>query len=193
MLSLLLQATAMTTPAPAPAPGPAEMEVRAASASGAEAAQFWAQAGLGWLEAGEAGRARVALDRALSQPLPRAAQGELRLHRARADAALNDPAAARADLDAAVALLPGDPVPLVLSASFARRTGDFERASRDLEAAWALASDDPLVLLESGRLALAAGEPEQASVAWRRVLAGSANEAKAEARDGLRSLGLKVD
>ncbi len=189
---LLLQATAV--PATPPALSAPDLEARASAASGAEAAQGWAQAGLAWLEAGDGARARAAFDRALSGPLPRSATGELRLNRARADGLLGDTAAARADLDSAIAALPGDTVPLLLSAALARRTGDLARAGRDLEAAWDLAPDDPLVLLEAARAARAAREPEQASVAWRRVLAVAGDPAaRAEAAAGLKALGLKVE
>lgn len=193
LLPLLIQVAPVPN-APPPASPAEALERSAGEETGAAAAQGWARAGLAWLEAGEGERARAAVDRALAANPSRVAQGELRLLGARADALTGDLAAARADLDLAIAALPGDTVPLLLSASLARRTGDLGRASRDLEAAWDLAPDDPLVLLESGRLARAAGEPEQASVAWRRVLAGAGDEAaKAEARQGLRALGLKVD
>lgn len=196
LLLAALQVASMTMPDPAArsAPAPPAPERQPLEPGGPAAAQRQALAALAGLEAGDGRLARDAADRALAQPLPAAAVAELRMIRARADALLNDLAAARADLDLAIAAQPTDIVPRLLSATLARRSGDIERARADVEAAWDLAPDEPLVLLESARLALALGGPEQASVAWRRVLAGSGDEAsKAEARDGLRSLGLKVE
>ena len=196
-IALLLQVAAPMTD-PALPVTPTALEARAGEVTGPAAAQAWARAALAWLDAGDGARARTAFDRALdpalSGDLRPADNAELRLGRARADALIGDMAAARADLDAAIRLAPGDTVPLLLSASLARRTGDLQRASDDLEAAWDLAPDDPLVLLEAAKVARASGEPEQASVAWRRVLAIDADPAaKAEAAAGLTALGLKVE
>ncbi len=196
LLLAALQVASMTMAVPPDrsAPGSPVPERQPLEPSGPAAAQRSALAALAGLEAGDGRLARDAADRALAQPLPAPAVAELRMIRARADALLNDRAAARADLDLAIAAQPNDIVPRLLSATLARQMGDIERARVDVEAAWDLAPDEPLVLLESARLALAAGAPEPASVAWRRVLAGSGDEAaKAEARTGLRSLGLKVD
>ena len=140
-------------------------------------------------------RARVALDRALAGPLPRAAT-----RRAAAEPGAGRCAPGRHGGRARRSGQPPSPhcraipIPLLLSAALARRTGDLARAHGDVEAAWDLVPDDPLVLLEAGRVALAAGAPGDAAVAWRRVVKrGVDDAATAEARDGLTRLGLSVE
>lgn len=131
------------------------------------AANLWVQAGNARLAAGEARAAVAAFDKALvAGRLTGKAKGEIRLDRARANVAANDVAAARADLDEAIKLVPDDPLVWLLSASLARRTGDLERAGTDIGEAARRSPDDASVALEAGRIALAANSPEAARVAF---------------------------
>lgn len=135
-------------------------------------ADFWVQAGNAWLAADEPARAVRALDAALVTPhLSDALRGEAHLDRARAQVAQGDDAAARTDLDRALALVPEDPFAWYLSAALAGREGDLARARTEIARAVALAPDDPDVLLLSGTLAGLAGDMEEAERLYRRVAA----------------------
>ncbi len=75
----------------------------AEAAHDTHSADYWAQAGNAWLAAGEAGKARSALDAALSSAtLLGLALGETHLDRARARVALGDTEGARSDIDRAL-------------------------------------------------------------------------------------------
>ncbi|MGF1550553.1 MAG: hypothetical protein ACFBQW_08525, partial [Sphingomonadaceae bacterium] len=76
---------------------------------------------------------------------------------------------ARADLDRAVELLPGDPVAWYLSAALARRQDDLARAGGDIALALALAPEEPEILLEAGNIALLYDEPLAARGFWRKA------------------------
>lgn len=131
------------------------------------AANLWVQAGNARLAAGEPQAARAALDTALaSGNLVAEMAGEAHLDRARAAVALKDVAAARTDLDAALKLVPADPLAWLLSATLARRMDDLERAQADIAEAAKRAPDDASVALEAGNIAMLMGSPEAARVAW---------------------------
>jgi tetratricopeptide (TPR) repeat protein len=75
------------------------------------AAQFWAQAGNARLAAGEAVKARAALDAALAAgTLVGLQRGEAQFDRARAMVAAGDLEGARADIDQALTLAEDDPL-----------------------------------------------------------------------------------
>jgi len=134
----------------------------------ARAADYWAQAGNAWLAAGDAAKARAALDAALAAgTLTALNRGEAYLDRARALVATGDVKAARVDLDLATKDAADDPLAWLLSATLARRMGDLPRAKLDIAQALRRSADDASVQLEAGNIAAAAGEAERAQAAWK--------------------------
>ena len=132
------------------------------------AADYWAQAGNAWLAAGDAAKARAALDAALAAgTLADLQRGEAYLDRARALVATGELPAARADLEQALASAPDDPLAWLLSATLARRMGDLPRAGNDIAQALRRSPDDAAVQLEAGNIAAAGGDAERAQAAWR--------------------------
>lgn len=128
---------------------------------------LWVQAGNAALAAGDASRARQALDTALvGGTLKGAEAGEAFLDRARALFALSQPKQARSDIDQALKLVPSDPLAWLLSATLARKAGDLGRAANDIAEAARLSPDDPSVALEAGNIALMSGANEAAKAAW---------------------------
>ena len=122
-------------------------------------ADFRIQAGNAWLAAGEPLKARRSFDAALIAGIGSPElEGEVYLDRARALVALDDVAAARADLDKGLALVPGDPFGWYLSAALAQREGDLARARTDIAKAVAGAPDDAGVLLLAGNIAGLSGD-----------------------------------
>ncbi|MCW3848567.1 tetratricopeptide repeat protein [Sphingomonas sp. LB-2] len=135
------------------------------------AADYWAQAGNAWLAAGNAGKARAALDSALGTgTLLGPALGQAYLDRARARVASGDMEGARDDLDRAVSNAPGEPLAWLLSATLARRMNDPKRAKADIDQALRLAPDDASVQLEAGNVAVVLGDEPTARAAWARVI-----------------------
>ena len=144
-------------------------EAFAAAAAEAETAkdarrgEFWVLAGNAWLAAGDAAKARTALDSALVSGIGSGElRGEAHLDRARALVALGALPAARTDIDLALKLVPGDPFAWVLSSALALREEQIARARADIAKATELAPDDPDVLLQAGNVAGVSGEIEQA-------------------------------
>ncbi len=134
------------------------------------AATLWVQAGNAALADGDAGKARGFLDRALALPVMSSAmRGEAYLDHARAQVAVGYMDAARSDLDQALALVPGDPMAWLLSATLARRQGEGPRAAKDIAEAVRLAPDDAAVAYEQGNVALLLGKADDAKVAWARA------------------------
>ena len=131
----------------------------------------------------------AAADRALARPLPLPAEAEVRSIRALANRLTGDLAAARADLDRALAAQPEDALFRLASAALAQEMGDPARALADVAAATRLAPDDPYVLLEVADLATKDGQTDEAAAALRRVLAGPDEGAWSRARAGLEALG----
>lgn len=135
-------------------------------------ANYWAQAGNAWLAAGDASKARAALDAALAggtlKGLP---LGEAHLDRARAMVAGNDLDNARDDLDRALVDIPTDPLAWLLSATLARRMEQVPRAKTDIAQALILGGDDPAVQLEAGNIAAMTGDAAGAKAAWQQAVA----------------------
>lgn len=152
----------------APAALTFEQAARAAEAAqDARATDLWGQAGNAWLAAGDAVKARTALDTALTRGGgSNAWKGELYIDRARADVELGDIAGARIDLDKALALVPDDPMGWLLSASLARREENLGRAAKDIAEAERRAPDDPHVALEAGNIAALNGDIKAARSKW---------------------------
>ncbi len=132
------------------------------------AAELWVQAGNAALAAGDAATARNHLAQAIAAgTLAPLALGEAHIDRARAEAALEEWAAARADLDIAQRLpSTQDPVVWLLSATLARRQGDLTRAQADIQQAALLDPRNSAVALEAGNIAAAAGRYDAARQSW---------------------------
>lgn len=164
-----------------------EAAARAAENDGdARAATLWAQAGNAALLGRDPTKARAAFDAALARGVITGADlGEVYLDRARARFTLGDKAGARGDLDAALKLVPADPLAWLLSATLARQSGDLVRASTDIGEASSRSPDDASVALEAGNIALLTGSGAAARTAWeaavRNAPASAAGKAAAEA------------
>jgi len=118
------------------------------------AAEMWVLAGNAALGGGDAAGARDYFDRALALPvLSPAMRGETYMDRARAQVEVDNLPAARADLDEALKLVPGDPMGWLLSATLARRQGDHARAGKDIAEALRLAPGEEAVIAESAAIA----------------------------------------
>lgn len=145
---------------------------RAAEKAGdGRAVNYWAQAGNAWLAAGDAAKARSALDAALAGgSLSGLPLGEAHLDRARAMVAGGDLDGARDDLDRALAEVPEDPLAWLLSATLARRQSQIVRAQHDIAEALRRGSDDPAVQLEAGNIAAFAKDEAGARAAWQQAV-----------------------
>lgn len=139
--------------------------------SASQVARLWAAAGNMWIAAGQAGKAALALDKALAGTgLEGAQRGEALLDRARAAEALNDLETARAKVTEAARTVSGDPFLWYFSAALAIREGDVATAKNSIEKALALAPADPLILFEAGHVAQFAGDTVGARHYWRRAV-----------------------
>jgi tetratricopeptide (TPR) repeat protein len=128
------------------------------------------QAGNAWLAVDEAGNAIRAFDAALTDTqLTDPMRGEIHLDRARARIALDEAAAARADVDRALELVPLDAFAWYMSAALARRENNLARAGTDIARAMQLAPDNPDIMLLAGTLAGLAGNMAEAERLYRRV------------------------
>lgn len=146
------------------------------------APRLWVQAGNARLAANEPREARAAFDTALaSGALEGAMQGEVHLDRGRASVALGDLASARTDIDAAIKLVPEDPLAWLLSATLARRANDLARAQADIGEASKRSPDDASVALEAGNIAMLAGAPEAARIAWQAAISNQPGSEAAKA------------
>lgn len=142
----------------------------AETAHDARAANYWAQSGNAWLAAGDAAKAKRALDAALAgAALKDLALGEAYLDRARALVGTGDVVGGRADLDRALVYASTDPLAWLLSATLARRQNDMVRARKDIAEALKRAGDDAAVQLEAGNIAALSGDEAAARAAWTRV------------------------
>jgi tetratricopeptide (TPR) repeat protein len=139
-------------------------------------ADFLVQAGNAWIAAAEPTRAVLAFDAALATThLTDELRGEVHLDRARAMVALNNPAAARQDIDRAIALVPGDAMAWYLSAELARRENNLARAETDIQRALTQAGDNPDIVLLAGTIAGQRGDLARAETLYRRVAEGAPN------------------
>lgn len=143
----------------------------AEAAKDARAANYWAQSGNAWLAAGDAAKARRALDAALAGgSLSGLALGEAHLDRARALVGTNALESAREDIDKALVEARDDPLGWLLSATLARRQGDLPRAHRDIAEALKRAGNDASVQLEAGNIAASERDEAGARAAWARAV-----------------------
>ena len=118
-------------------------------------ARMLAAAGNMWLSAGQAGKAALALDRALAVPggLEAEQRGEALLDRARAAEAQSDLKTARAKLNEAAASISDDPFYWYFSAAVAVRENDAATAQSAINKALAMAPADASILFEAGHVA----------------------------------------
>jgi tetratricopeptide (TPR) repeat protein len=136
------------------------------------AGQLWAQAGNGWLLAGDNSRAVARLSTALGL-LPDTGQARTNalIDRARAYADMQNWDKVIADLNSAATLSPSSADVFLLRATAKRRTGDLGSAHTDIEMAATLAPDNIDVLVERGISNAQSQKIEAALVDWRKVVA----------------------
>lgn len=121
---------------------------------------------------GNAETARSRFDTALaSDQLGESERGHVLLERAQVHVALDDGTAAQTDLVAAQALMPNDKLVWLLSATLARRQGNFDEAGDFIDRALELDQSDPAILLEAGNIAIGLNAYGVAEQAWGRASA----------------------
>jgi tetratricopeptide (TPR) repeat protein len=145
-----------------------EQAAKASEADGdGRSARLWVLAGNAALAGKDAAKARTYFDSALASGILKGGEaGEAHLDRARARFAANDTKGARVDLDAALKLVPADPLGWLLSATLARKDGDLKRAQSDIIEAVKRAPDDASVANEAGNIAMMSGAEEEARASW---------------------------
>jgi tetratricopeptide (TPR) repeat protein len=149
-----------------------EQAALSASEKDGSAARMFAAAGNMWIAADQPAKAAAALDKAVALPgLTDPQRGEALLDRARAAEALGDYGTARTKLNAASALVSGDPFYWYFSASLAVREGDAATARSAIAKALSMAPQDPTVLFEAGHVAHATGDDDKARSYWRKAAA----------------------
>ena len=131
-----------------------------------------AAAGNMWIAAGQAGKAALALDRALAGTGLLADQrGEALLDRARAAEAQGDLKTARTKVKAAAESIGDDPFLWYFSAALAIRENDTATAKLAIGRALTLAPNDPTILFEAGHVFHFAGDDARARDYWSRAAA----------------------
>ena len=149
-----------------------EQAANAQSDDEVEKARLLAASGNMWIAAGQAGKAAVALDKALSGTGLQAEQrGEALLDRARAAEAQNDLKMARSKVTEAARTISGDPFLWYFSAALAIREGDAVTAKAAINQALTLEPNDPTVLFEAGHVFQFAGDDAKAREYWTRSAA----------------------
>ncbi len=145
------------------------------------AGQLWAQAGNGWLLAGDNARAVSRLTTALGL-LPDSGEPRTNalIDRARAYADQSAWGKVIADLNSAASLAPSNADVFLLRATAKRRSGDLGGAHTDIEMAGTLAPDNVDVLVERGISNAQSQNIDAALADWRQVvkLAPGSDQAK---------------
>ena len=161
----------------------------------ARRAAILAQEGNAWLLADKPQKAYFALSEARSLlPEDDPAQADILLHRARAQAAMDNIKASRKDLDKAVKLAPKRADIRIFRATALRRLDEIDAALHDIEAALALAPDNPRAFLERGVLRYLSDDPIGAVQDWERVLKlDAAEDVAAAARKHLKQVSSGAD
>ena len=159
-----------------------EQAALASTATESEKARLLAAAGNMWIAAGQAGKAALALDKALAGGGLQAEQrGEALLDRARAAEAQNDLKTARAKVTEAAQTISADPFLWYFSAALAIREGDPTTAKTAIGRALSLAPDEPTILFEAGHVFHFAGDLAAARTYWTRAVAVDPNGASGKA------------
>ena len=118
-----------------------------------------------WIAANQAGKAALALDKALAGSGLQAEQrGEALLDRARAAEAQNDLKTARAKLNEAAATISADPFYWYFSAALAIRENDAVTAKAAIGKALTLEPNSPTILFEAGHVHHFAGDEATARI-----------------------------
>ena len=144
----------------------------AAAAEDTRSTAILANAGRMALRKGDPAAARDRFATVLADPgLSDTVRGNVLIERAQAHVALEDGDAAQTDLIAAQALLPNDSSVWLLSATLARRQGDFDTAGDFIDRALELDQTDPANLLEAGNIAIGLNAYDIAQQAWTRAAA----------------------
>jgi len=153
-----------------------EQAAGAQTSDEAERARLWAAAGNMWIAAGQAGKAAVALDKALSGTGLQAEQrGEALLDRARAAESQNDLKTARSKVTEAARSIAQDPFLWYFSAALAIREGDAVTAKQAIGQALTLEPNNPTVLFEAGHVYHFAGDLTAARSYWSRASTADPN------------------
>jgi tetratricopeptide (TPR) repeat protein len=156
------------------APAATAFEQAAREAEGASdprRTDFWVQAANAWLAGGDGQHAMADFDAALLTPnLSDQLRGEVHLDRGRAQVALGNPPAARAEIDHALQLVPNDPFAWYLSAALARRENNLARAGTDIARARVLSPDSPDIMLLAGTIAGLGGNMAEAERLYRQIV-----------------------
>lgn len=148
-------------------------------------ARLGAMAGNAALAAGDAEGALGAFDQATADAAGQGAlAGEIALDSARALVMLGEDEAAAEALAAARAALPYDAQAWLLSATFARRTGDLATAQTQIERAAEIDSRNRAVALEAGVIAVLSGREVAARRSWQSVVEASPASPEAETARG---------
>jgi tetratricopeptide (TPR) repeat protein len=147
-------------------------------------AELYAQAGQGWMEAGQAENAAAAQSLALDL---KADDPDLWIDRGLSYAAMKAWPRAISDFDHALELRPKDIETLVLRAAAWRNAGDLRRALEDAQYALRLAPDHSEALLERGFAYLGLGNRAAATTDFRKVidLVPAGSDAARRAETGL--------
>ena len=140
-------------------------------------AEVLGQAGQAWLQAGEPGRARAALDSALELDPP---NPELLVDRAQARAALDEYWLAVDDLNAAIEYAPSWSDAYAFRAAAYRHLDILDLAADDVARALALAPGDPVILLERGNIRRLTGDDAGARADWLQILIEAPESAAAK-------------
>jgi tetratricopeptide (TPR) repeat protein len=149
------------------------------------AGQIWAQAGNGWLLAGDNSRAAARLTTALGL-LPEASEAHTNalVDRARAYADMQSWDKVLFDLDSAAVAAPSNADIFLLRATAKRRRGDLGGARTDIQMAATLAPDNVDVLVERG-ISNAQSQALDAALAdWKRVIALAPDSDQAKVAQG---------
>jgi tetratricopeptide (TPR) repeat protein len=167
-----------------------EQAANAQTSDEAEKARLLAAAGNMWIAANQAGKAALALDKALTGTGLQAEQrGEALLDRARAAEAQNDLKTARSKVTEAARTISEDPFLWYFSAALAIRENDAVTAKAAIGTALTLEPNNPTILFEAGHVHHFAGDEAAARSYWSRAVSADPNGKSGQAaREALKLL-----
>ena len=167
-----------------------EQAASAQTSDEAEKARLLAAAGNMWIAANQAGKAALALDKALAGTGLQAEQrGEALLDRARAAEAQNDLKTARSKVTEAARTISEDPFLWYFSAALAIRENDAATAKAAIGKALTLEPNNPTILFEAGHVHHFAGDEAAARSYWSRAVSADPNGKSGQAaREALKLL-----
>ena len=167
-----------------------EQAANAQTSDEAEKARLFAAAGNMWIAANQAGKAALALDKALTGTGLQAEQrGEALLDRARAAEAQNDLKTARSKVTEAARTISEDPFLWYFSAALAIRENDAATAKAAIGKALTLEPNNPTILFEAGHVHHFAGDEAAARSYWSRAVSADPNGKSGQAaREALQLL-----